>query len=86
MNRSQLAGKTAGGTWTESLGRATDKIAQQATRVKGKWVERKRRATSPRALPAPSADTPAEDTVRPRIVRASVRGRHRSGRWTRAFL
>jgi putative sigma-54 modulation protein len=66
-----LAGKTAGGTWTESLGRATDKIAQQATRVKGKWVERKRRATSARALPAPSADTPAEETIKPRIVRAS---------------
>jgi putative sigma-54 modulation protein len=66
-----LAGKTAGGTWTESLGRATDKIAQQATRVKGKWVERKRRATSARTLPAPSAIPPADETVRPRIVRAS---------------
>ena len=48
-----LAGKTAGGTWTESLGRATDKITQQATRVKGKWVERKRRATSAACAAAP---------------------------------
>ena len=66
-----LAGKTTGETWTDSIGRATEKVAQQATRVKGKWVERKRRATPGRALPALAADTTAEEAVRPRIVRAS---------------
>ena len=66
-----LAGKTSGATWTESNGRAADKIAQQAPRGKGKWVQRKRRATPARALPAPAAETAPEDGVRPRIVRAS---------------
>jgi putative sigma-54 modulation protein len=66
-----LTGKTNGDTWTESIGRAADKIAQQATRVKGKWDGRKRRAASARALPAPAAETSAEEAVRPRIVRAS---------------
>jgi putative sigma-54 modulation protein len=32
-------------TWEMSLGEAIDKIAQQAQKVKGKWQERKRRAT-----------------------------------------
>jgi len=67
-----LAGKTAGGTWTESVGRATEKIAQQATRVKGKWVERKRRATPARVLPAPAPEPPAaEELPLPRVVRAT---------------
>jgi putative sigma-54 modulation protein len=65
-----LAGKTTGQTWTDSIGRAADKVAQQATRVKGKWAERKRRATSARAMPAPPADTQPDDAVPPRIVRA----------------
>ena len=30
-------------TWTDSVGRAADKIEQQAQKVKGKWAERKRR-------------------------------------------
>ena len=64
-----LAGKTTGENWTDSIGRAADKVAQQATRVKGKWAERKRRATSARALPPPPADTQPDD-VAPRIVRA----------------
>jgi putative sigma-54 modulation protein len=66
-----LAGKTAGETWVASVGLATEKIEQQATRVKGKWKERKRRATPARALPAPPLELPAEDGGRPRIVRAS---------------
>jgi putative sigma-54 modulation protein len=66
-----LAGKTAGATWSDSVGRAVEKIEQQATKVKGKWNGRKRRAVSPRILPPPPADVPAEDVVRPRIVRAS---------------
>lgn len=66
-----LAGKAAGTTWTDSLGRATEKIEQQAQKVKGKWVERKRRATPARDLPPPSMAEPAADVVSPRIVRAS---------------
>jgi putative sigma-54 modulation protein len=66
-----LAGKAAGTTWTDSLGRAAEKVEQQAQRVKGKWVERKRRATPARALTPPSPAAPAADVVRPRIVRAS---------------
>jgi putative sigma-54 modulation protein len=65
-----LAGKTTGETWTDSIGRAADKVAQQATRVKGKWAERKRRATSARAMPPPPADTQPDDAAPRRIVRA----------------
>jgi len=65
-----LAGKTSGATWTDSVGRAIEKIEQQAQKVKGKWAERKRRATSARVLPPPSLLPPA-DEVLPRIVRAS---------------
>jgi putative sigma-54 modulation protein len=65
-----LAGKTAGASWTDSVGRAVEKITQQAQKVKGKWVERKRRATPTRALPAPPPAAPAADVL-PRIVRAS---------------
>ena len=38
--------------------------------MKGKWAERKRRATSARAMPPPPADTQPDDGVPPRIVRA----------------
>ncbi|HXE81240.1 MAG TPA: ribosome-associated translation inhibitor RaiA [Vicinamibacterales bacterium] len=65
-----LAGKTSGETWTDSVGRAIVKIEQQAQKVKGKWVERKRRATSARVLPPPAPAAPAEE-VGPTIVRAS---------------
>jgi putative sigma-54 modulation protein len=65
-----LAGKTAGENWTDSIGRATEKVAQQATRVKGKWAERKRRATSARAMQPPPPDAQPDDAVAPRIVRA----------------
>jgi putative sigma-54 modulation protein len=65
-----LAGKTAGATWTDSVGRAVEKVEQQAQKVKGKWAERKRRGTSARALPSPPVGAPA-DEVLPRIVRAS---------------
>jgi putative sigma-54 modulation protein len=66
-----LAGKTVGDTWADSVGRAIEKIEQQAVKVKGKWTERKRRATPARALPPPVVAAPAEDSVRPRVVRAS---------------
>lgn len=65
-----LAGKTAGVTWTDSVGRAADKIEQQAQKVKGKWAERKRRAAPARRLPPPPPP-PSADEVLPRVVRAS---------------
>jgi putative sigma-54 modulation protein len=66
-----LAGKTSGATWTDSVGRAIEKIEQQAQKVKGKWNGRKRRAAPDGVLtPAPAA-TPAEEVVPPRVVRAS---------------
>jgi putative sigma-54 modulation protein len=66
-----LAGKTAGDTWTASVGKAIEKIEQQAQKVKGKWNGRKRRATPARALtPVPAAPA-AEDVVTPKVVRAT---------------
>lgn len=66
-----LAGKTAGASWPDSVGRAVEKIEQQASKVKGKWNGRKRRAVSARVLPVPAPAEPVEEIVRPRIVRAS---------------
>lgn len=66
-----LAGKVAGDTWADSVGRAVEKVEQQAAKVKGKWVERKRRGTPARALPAEPPAAAADEAVRPRIVRAA---------------
>ena len=38
-------------TWETSVSDAAEKISQQLIRVKGKWQERKRRATPARVLP-----------------------------------
>jgi putative sigma-54 modulation protein len=58
--------------WETSLGEAVEKIIQQAQRVKGKWRERKRRATPARALPAvPDFVAPAEEKPSPRVIRAA---------------
>jgi putative sigma-54 modulation protein len=65
-----LAGKTAGTTWTDSVGRAIEKIEQQAQKVKGKWAARKRRAAPAGVLP-PSPETASANDVLPRVVRAS---------------
>ena len=67
-----------------ALTRACDKIAQQAQKVKGKWVERKRggprRGSLPTAdvvarvttAPEPTEPAPAKTKLRtPRIVRGS---------------
>ena len=53
-----LHGSGAKGTWETSLGDALEKITLQVQKMKGKWQERKRRATPARALPAPEG-TPA---------------------------
>ena len=65
-----LAGKTSGESWSDSLGRAVEKVEQQAAKVKGKWSSRKRRKTPLRGV----ADAPAavaDDGEGPRVVRAS---------------
>jgi putative sigma-54 modulation protein len=53
--------------WDTSITDAIEKITQQLVKVKGKWQERKRRATSPRLMPAESdatAPVPEEPKVR----------------------
>jgi putative sigma-54 modulation protein len=55
-------------SWETSINDAIEKIAQQLQKVKGKWQERKRRATPARVLSA-SAEPPAPPEPRPRRVR-----------------
>lgn len=57
-------GKTA--SWSASLTSAVEKLMQQAQKVKGKWKERKRRASPAKALPAAPVQEPS---LRRRIVR-----------------
>jgi putative sigma-54 modulation protein len=67
-------------TWESSLTQATDKIAQQAQKVKGKWQERKRRGLRPSEAATEAGDDrgPIAATAgsasrprMPRILRAS---------------
>jgi putative sigma-54 modulation protein len=58
--------------WEASVGAAVEKIEQQLVKVKGKWQERKRRATSPRILVAEqelAAPVPPEPPKKARIRR-----------------
>lgn len=55
--------------WDTSISDAIEKITQQLQKVKGKWQERKRRATSARVLPAPEAEAPAAEPKRRRVRR-----------------
>ncbi len=55
-------------SWDTSINDAIEKITQQLHKVKGKWQERKRRATSARVLPPPDA-VPAAPEPKPRRVR-----------------
>jgi len=48
-----LHGSGAKGTWETSLGDALEKITLQVQKMKGKWQERKRRATPAKVLPVP---------------------------------
>ncbi len=60
--------------WETSFSDALEKLAQQAQKVKGKWQERKRRATPAKALTpsVPAAPVPEEpEPPARRIVRAS---------------
>jgi putative sigma-54 modulation protein len=65
-----LAGKTSGDSWSQSLGRAIEKVEQQAAKVKGKWSSRKRRKAPLRDIDEASVSA-ADDGHAPRIVRAS---------------
>jgi putative sigma-54 modulation protein len=55
-------------SWDTSINDAIEKIAQQLQKVKGKWQERKRRATSARVLP-PAEAAAATPEPKPRRVR-----------------
>jgi len=58
--------------WEASVGAAVEKVEQQLAKVKGKWQERKRRATSPRVLVAEAelaAPVPPEPPKKPRVRR-----------------
>jgi putative sigma-54 modulation protein len=58
--------------WEASVGAAIEKIEQQLVKVKGKWQERKRRATSPRILVAEkeqATPVPPEPPKKARIRR-----------------
>ncbi len=69
-----LHGLGATRAWETSFSDAIEKLEQQAQKVKGKWQQRKRRATPAKALtpPLPPTPPPEEPEVPPRrIVRAS---------------
>ncbi|MFB3853612.1 MAG: ribosome hibernation-promoting factor, HPF/YfiA family [Vicinamibacterales bacterium] len=76
-----LHGLGEGTAWEASLGQAVEKLEQQATTLKGKWTERKRRATPGKVISAEaealSASEPAEGPSgagqAPRIVPAPSR-------------
>jgi putative sigma-54 modulation protein len=58
--------------WETSFSDAVEKIEQQLQKVKGKWQQRKRRATPAKALPVPPPPAPPVEEVPTRhIVRAS---------------
>jgi putative sigma-54 modulation protein len=55
--------------WETSIADAIEKIAQQLVKVKGKWQERKRRATSPRVIAAAEPAEAPRAPKKPRIRR-----------------
>ncbi|MEP6918552.1 MAG: ribosome-associated translation inhibitor RaiA [Acidobacteriota bacterium] len=66
-----LSGDGEGTAWPVSIRQATEKIEQQADKLKGKWSGRKRKGTAAREVPEPSAP-PAP--AGPRVVRATRYG------------
>jgi putative sigma-54 modulation protein len=72
-----MRGLGEGNGWTLSIRQATEKVEQQAKRLKSKWAERKRSATRRRVPTVPRAGTAeARSAVegldgRPRVIRAS---------------
>lgn len=68
-----LSGVGGATTWALSIKDASERIEQQAQRVKEKWTSRKRRAVGGKRLPVPPPPEPAPaEAVRraPRIYRA----------------
>ena len=53
-----LRGTGQGNNWPLSMRQAAQKIEQQAQKLKGKWAERKRRASPARAAVAPPPEPP----------------------------
>jgi putative sigma-54 modulation protein len=68
-----LASRATGTTWSSALTTVVDKIERQGSKVKGKWKERKRRATPTRGRARGTAAAPAEAAREasngPRVVR-----------------
>jgi putative sigma-54 modulation protein len=56
-------------SWETSINDAIEKIAQQLQKLKGKWQERKRRATPARVVSIAAAEPPAPPEPKPRRVR-----------------
>ncbi len=63
-----LRGLGEGNNWQVSLRQATERIEQQAQKLKGKWTGRKRDGAPARELPAGAAPEPQPS---PRVVRAT---------------
>jgi len=63
---SSLGASTA---WETSINDAVEKLTQQLQKVKGKWQQRKRRATSPRVLPVPAEAPPPPEPKTRRVRR-----------------
>src|SRR6188768_2235925 len=72
-----LRGLGEGNAWTLSIRQAVEKVEQQAKKVKGKWIERKRSDTRrvPRTVRAAAAIRPPRaeraDPQAPRVIRAT---------------
>jgi ribosome hibernation promoting factor len=75
-----LASRATGATWSSAITTVVDKIERQGVKVKGKWKERKRRATSSRRDEAPGetgAGAPVDGqaalaaSAGPRVVRVT---------------
>lgn len=56
-------------TWEVAVNAATEKLEQQARKMKGKWQQRKRRGTGPKARQA-AVDTAASEVTLPPAPRA----------------
>src|SRR5512146_2266819 len=56
-------------SWDTSITDAIEKLTQQLQKVKGKWQERKRRATPARVLPVAEPEAAAAPPAKPRRVR-----------------
>ncbi|HEX6975321.1 MAG TPA: ribosome-associated translation inhibitor RaiA [Vicinamibacterales bacterium] len=62
-----LRGNGEANGWALSVRDAVSKIEQQATKLKGKWNERKRKSAGSRVVRTPAPERPAAG---PRIIRA----------------